>query len=346
MSRTSATRRLGAFAAALAVILVATALSGKVTDPKPTYRADDFPRERSCTDKVKAFPHDSHVGFTGGDCGGCHVLVTKENALPGETRGEIRRPDHAACLECHADQKGRASFFEKDPAKRTICLTCHVPRLGADKLPVPGSERAMTARPGQLNYSAPDQKPCDIEYGFDFSHAAHRGKGCDFCHKVLGEPADKTALMVSTPGHPECFGCHSDDADPRAAAAASPKKCRGCHSLKGEPDVATSYAEGGRDDFAQKFPHRKHLGIIEGKYSGEGEKRRCLRCHEGVDDSTRRSEGAAYPAKHKAMSNACFCCHNSDDPLAFGTSDCTKCHAKVAIPVAPSSHRPGACADW
>src|SRR5262249_36458785 len=143
----------------------------------------DTPREKACRAEKKAFPHASHVDYVG-SCVGCHTVVQRADAS-GKKTPEILRPAHEACLGCHSDAKQGPSFYEKDAGRRTICGECHVDRRDDQGKPVAGSYNQMTAAPGEIDYSRPEEKPCGITYGLEFSHSAHKGEDCSVCHRPL-----------------------------------------------------------------------------------------------------------------------------------------------------------------
>lgn len=332
-----------AIALSAAVLLSSGALLGKVTKPKPQYNVKEIPAEKACNETKRAFPHARHVPLQGGACDGCHVLVTTKNALPGERPGEIRRPNHAPCLECHSDHPNRPSFFEKDDAKRTICQSCHSERADEKGKLVAGSENDPHAAPAGLDYSSPAQKPCDLGYGLDFSHAAHNTSiaSCDSCHSVLQDKDEPTgALMVSTPGHPECFRCHDDGKSKQAQEAAVPSRCTACHTEQGSPNARRSYVSSGRDDFASHFGHASHLDRhMKAALEGRSGNKRCLSCHAALAETS----SLFAPAAAKVVSSStCFCCHYEGSTAAFGPKKCKECHTRVDIPVTPASHARGA----
>jgi hypothetical protein len=212
-------------------------------------------------------------------CGGCHTGVADaKNLRAGEQIGDVRRPGHKTCLVCHngagKDEK-MPSFYETDPKKRTICENCHQDALDGAGKPIPGSYNDMTKPLKVISYGASFQDaagkaneamnpPCNVEFGFDFSHKTHATQSCKECHepirdckeykkgpdgKVLidayGNPAecaikaDGTPAttscdrqVLSSPSHPQCWSCHNskDSKDPQAAEKVKENDCASCHT--------------------------------------------------------------------------------------------------------------------
>lgn len=216
-------------------------------------------------------------------CGGCHVGLSDPAKLrAGESLGDVRRPGHKTCLACHgiSNDPKVPSFYETDPKKRTICENCHVDALDDKGNPIPGSYNDMTKPLKVIAYGASVQgagkdaksakaaqslnPPCNVDFGFDFSHKAHATQTCQDCHEPIrdcseykkgpdgkvilnayGNPAEcavsadgkeaKTPCdrqVLTTPSHPQCWTCHNskNSKDPQAAAKVTQDDCEACHS--------------------------------------------------------------------------------------------------------------------
>lgn len=236
--------------------LSAGVLSGKGVSKKPLYDASDRSRESACDPSRKIFPHDIHLDpkneamkEIAGQCSYCHEYVgEKTEKRKGERNGDIRRAGHKTCLSCHgivSDPK-IPSFYALKEEERTICQNCHANQMDASGKEIPDSYNDMDKPLTPISYGIPAEKPCEITYGFDFSHKAHEktpdGKevACGLCHQEIRDcfkpklgPDGKPLLddfgieiceeevnpatkkpepahrqMVSTPGHPQCFACH------------------------------------------------------------------------------------------------------------------------------------------
>jgi hypothetical protein len=257
--------------------------------------------DKTCSQDTKTFNHDLHTKPTEKNkanltlknekgepipikCATCHSFVNADNPARNEMKGDIKRPGHKTCLTCHGiipkDQmmsngKPMVSFYDKDPKTRTICANCHGDLLGPDNKPIVGSYNDMTKPLVVVSYGiASDKPPCNITFGFDFSHKTHAEQSCAMCHtgvadcteykkddkgKVIldayGNPAEcavdakgkSTETLcdkqtISSPSHPQCWTCHDKDSkvgteggrDPYSKAG--PDRCESCHTSKAPPE--------------------------------------------------------------------------------------------------------------
>jgi hypothetical protein len=336
------------FLALLAPFLIFTGVVfAKVNQNKPRYNRQEVPPEKACVEGKAGFNHKRHIDEMGLKCGDCHELVTKKNAVQGETQGDIRRPDHGACISCHGENKsGSTYFFEADDAKRTICANCHTPRKEASGKPLEGTENDPIAAPDTLDYANPKEKPCTPTFGYDFSHAAHAAQPCSDCHAVLTDKDPKAGMMVKGPSHPSCFRCHDTGNNQKAATQAKPDTCLACHPYQGKQSAKLSYLSGGREEFFFQFSHQSHIKSFEGAFPEKKSNAICESCHTSMDDSfSLMEEKNLHPNKDKQLTSACFCCHYEGNSTTFAaSSSCTSCHTKLSgIPVAPASHTKSNC---
>jgi hypothetical protein len=331
-------KRTAFFTSIFVFSLVTGGVFAKVTQPKPRYNRAQTPSEKACVESKVAFKHTLHTSL-GLSCNGCHELITKENLEKGETIGEIRRPDHGDCISCHGENKtGGSYFFEPDDAKRTICASCHTPRKESNGKPVDGSENDPIARPDILDYSNPQEKPCNPTYGFEFSHYSHASQGCIDCHSV-------NEMTVKGPSHATCFRCHDKGNNAKAAAVANPETCKTCHPFEGKESAKLSYLSGGREDFFSQYSHQTHIKRIETASPDKKPVAICESCHNIDASFSLMQDQNLHPGKDKQLTGACFCCHYEGSTKGFSSkSNCTMCHEKLSgIPVAPASHDAGSC---
>jgi hypothetical protein len=281
----------------------ATTSEGDPTCPPKKQGRAAFPVNRDkgeplCSPDKNTFNHSLHMKPTDANkaalsmkndkgepapmrCSSCHSYVNEENAARGEKKGDIRRPGHKTCLTCHgieaqkqkmSNGKPVPSFYDKDPKTRTICANCHGDALGPDNKPIVGSYNDMTKPLKAVGYGiASDAPPCDVQFGFDFSHASHAEQSCADCHGTgvadckeykkddkgniirddFGNPKEcvdeKSATIcdkqtLASPSHPQCWACHDAKStkgrdggkDPFAKAGAD--RCESCHTAKEPPE--------------------------------------------------------------------------------------------------------------
>ncbi len=194
------------------------------------------------------FSHASHeAALAGVACAKCHALSAK---------GEPTPPDHAACVQCHADDFG---------ARRPVtCGACHNTTepwrpLLADRGPPPSSE-----------------------FGSKIDHRAHASP-CASCHSL----STATAQLRPPRGHAACTGagCHAVATGPAPTLG----DCTGCHELG---LIAARTAKRAADPWSVRraFDHAAHPAPCASCHTSLGanvvelaapDKASCAPCHDG-----------------------------------------------------------------
>lgn len=231
-------------------------------------------------------------------CNECHKLKAEDGwkqKLPVGKAGEV----HSPCSNsgCHQDIYSR--FKKRDSA---FCFGCHVKKLGKELHFPPYRER------GAGDY-----------YLANFSHEDHLRvgtKNCRQCHTPLLRPIPGSTKELTRVSHDRCgtAGCHGQKVKPLMSS------CEGCHSTKGAaavPKLASSIDNIYRT--RKLFAHLPHA-----KKSPKDE---CTTCHNNV--GVARGQQVPLPPMI-----ACESCHNGKPVFSGLGTECARCHAGTAPPVA------------
>jgi predicted CXXCH cytochrome family protein len=287
------------------------------------------------------FSHDAHGqrGIKIDSCESCHALDDAGNVRAPAAKG------HSPCLasNCHA-----ADFVAvgdkmkaKDPGRhakaRTFCLGCH------DQVPAPWTKPAANA----VKASFQIHREFHVEMNH-FEHtqlAAKAGDQCRTCHIVDGS---SFALVVGTPGHAQCLGCHNAKQMP----AFTMNKCGLCHdkparaayfaASRPKTDVRACGSEGAaalEAKLKRPVPCFRHERAEHRTL--DGKPLQCSACHYMVGDKARWG-GRRYQSlkdlhteavidnsgdRQHASCGRTAACHKAEVNLA-GASKCNLCHAE------------------
>lgn len=290
-------------------------------EKKPAFPINRTKDEKTCSKDKKTFNHNLHLQANdknkdllkgiGTNCGYCHTYVAKENMRPNsdEQIGDIRRPGHKACLGCHGivpkDQKmpsnGKPmlSFYTTDPKERTICANCHGDALGPDNKPIAGSYNDMTKPLTVVDYGiASDEPPCDVEFGFDFSHKTHAEQSCRECHAPIADCKEYVKETKDLPPEvAKALGLDKPDAKPTRDA---------------EGYIVDGY---GNRAWCAKKDGKDSATLCDQQVLSSPSHPQCWACH--AKDATRGKETGKNPYD-KAGADRCDTCHVKPDKPSEG----------------------------
>jgi hypothetical protein len=252
------------------------ALPAKVAAPSPAKRTQTASFDHHQAEHAKAA------------CESCHMRSLDDVAV------QPQRPSHAACSGCHSSE----NYLNVSTAE-PLCATCHP----ANEILDASRKTRVLPFPAQLH-----------QFGVGaFSHRAHTGSDCGFCHAGGAGVAAK-----SFPAHAECYSCHEHQAGEKFG------RCQDCHSATSE-SLVFSHAAGaaGRD---YNFHHSGHM-----KRRG-GAAIACGTCHVPKPEAAKISDIALQePARGQKHQSTCWgTCH-----IQREETRCAKCHVRgVPLPLA------------
>lgn len=271
---------------------------------------------------------------------GCALLGVRGGPPSGFSHRQHAADAGLPCIHCHegAEAGDRAGM----PPLET-CRACHDP---ADESDLPEEYRLETVLgSGPAEWAARVSRfPAEVI----FSHAAHRGVGCEGCHGDLLSGTDSREPRRI--GKPECLACHEE------SGVAQP--CSTCHREIDEKWRPPSHDAGwetlhgriARSGNPQEFTEQCSLCHEESQCVGchldepprshtqywrerghaidaRIDRDRCSTCH--LPDSCDRCHSEQAPISHRGAwgaprSDHCLSCHLS------GTRECMLCHQEGA----------------
>lgn len=311
----------------------------------------------TCTDCHR----DPHAGTLGADCRQCHstsgwFLIqgaafdhsATRYPLQGRHAGvtcagchsqERKKPEFAACRDCHSDSHDSAGLTKPG---LMICEDCHTVE-GFRPARYSMEKHATTAFP--LN-------------------GAHRATPCIACH----QPRDAGSSANLAPAHDACTDCHQDPHFGQADKFMAERGCRSCHDQGSWHTVdfdhgATGFALEGRHTVAVCLDcHPKtesgigfratplhcagchqdvHRGQFAERVTADGQVA-CDQCHVTVDwlaEKFNHETGSRFALKGGHERVACTGCHRpledgNDRLLHFKPllTACKECHVNVEGP--------------
>jgi hypothetical protein len=232
-------------------------------------------------------------------CESCHARSLDDVADVEPHSAEPQRPSHAACSGCHSSEN-----YLNVSTSEPLCATCHP----ANEILDASRKTRVLPFPAQLH-----------QFGVSaFSHRAHTGSDCGFCHAGGAGVAAK-----SFPAHAECYSCHAHQAGQKFG------RCQDCHAATSE-SLVFSHAAGaaGRD---YNFHHSGHTKRRDGAPIA------CGTCHPPKAEAPKH-EGSELsdialqePARGQKHQSTCWgTCHIQKEEIR-----CAKCHVRgVPLPLA------------
>jgi c(7)-type cytochrome triheme protein len=171
--------------------------------------------------RAVVFSHETHFGFEGNRCTGCHTGLFRM-LEPSHRTSHAEMNAGRSCGACH---DGRHAFGVADSS---TCTTCHSGRK-SEILAAGSSTPAAPKGPKPHTYPAGEMSPGPVT----FKHETHTrgGVSCAACH-------GKLFAMKFSPPKPgggmhepaSCGACH-DGA--KAFGTEDPATCARCHSSAG-----------------------------------------------------------------------------------------------------------------